>query len=36
VDEFFPEENDVRTDDVAVGHGVGATDNEAWKTQRRE
>jgi hypothetical protein len=36
VDESFLDENEVRIDDVHVGHGVGATDNEAWKTKRKE
>jgi hypothetical protein len=35
-DEFFLNKNDVRTHDVDVGHGVGGSDNEAWKTKRME
>jgi hypothetical protein len=31
-----PDENDVSTNDVDVGHGVGVTDNKAWKTERQE
>ena len=36
VDEFFLDEDDVRTHDVDVDHGVGGTDNEASKTKRME
>ena len=35
-DEHVPDEADVTPDDIDLGHGVAADDNEAWKSKRME